>query len=476
MGEEKNIGENEIIGNNADNASVEPITEETQQNAAEDHGEPSHHHHHHSSSHHHSGSHHHHHHHHHSRRRHHRRHRSHKKNIFSRFKKFFKKLNNKKRISVVCAMALAVILMFSIGLDTVQYILYLQAEKQANIDVDNNNATGVLKVEVLNASGVLITDTVKRYLDVNLLSSHNNRVYISNFAISGERYDVQNPVSLKLSTARTKAYAYKIEIADNAQFKNSRVDYFDASEGIYSFEHLFTNTQYHYRVTAYTESGTEVREGRFNTADTPRILSIDGIYNVRDIGNWKADGGKRIKQGLLIRGTELDGAVESVYHLTYDGMTDMLDVLGIKMDMDLRSEIDTPYASDALGSRVIHKYYDMGMYNEIFNEDVKTAVREVFSDLANKDNYPIYLHCTYGRDRTGTICYILEALLGVSRGDCLKDYGLSNCSVESILAVENGLKSYGDNLSLKEQTELYLISCGVTMDQINSIREIFLGE
>ena len=478
MGEEKNIGENEIIENNADNASILPMSEEKQQNAEAHHGEHSHHHH--SSSHHHSGSHHHHRHHsgshhHSSRRRHHRRHRS-KKNIFSRFKKFFNKLNNKKRISVVCAMTLAVILVFSVGLDTVQYILYLKAEKQASMEGSNNNDSSVLKVEVLNSSGVLITDTVKRYLDVNLLSEHNNKVYISNFAVSGERYDVQNPVALKLSTTRTQAYAYKIEIADNAQFKNARVDYLGASEGTYSFEHLFTNAKYYYRVTAYTESGDAVQTGWFNTADTPRILSIDGIYNVRDIGNWKTDSGKRIKQGLLIRGTELDGAVESGYHLTYDGMTDMLDFLGIKMDMDLRSETATPYASDALGSRVIHKYYDMGMYNAIFQEDVKVAVKEVFSDLANKDNYPIYLHCTYGRDRTGTICYILEALLGVSRGDCLKDYGLSNCSVESILAVENGLKSYGENLSLKEQTELYLISCGVTMDQINSIREIFLGE
>ena len=88
----------------------------------------------------------------------------------------------------------------------------------------------------------------------------------------------------------------------------------------------------------------------------------------------------------------------------------------------------------------------------------------------------MYLHCTYGCDRTGTVCYLLEALLGVSRGDCLKEYGLSNMPIELILAVETGLAQYGANLTLREQVELYLSSCGVTVDQMNTIREIFLGE
>jgi protein-tyrosine phosphatase len=213
--------------------------------------------------------------------------------------------------------------------------------------------------------------------------------------------------------------------------------------------------------------------GQFKTTDTPRILSIDGLYNVRDIGNWKTDSGKRIKQGLLIRGTEMDGAAESIYHLTNGGLADMLGGFGIKTDMDLRAQTAT--SKDALGSRVDHRYYDMVMYGGIFSNTGKEKIRTVFSDLANPDNYPIYLHCTYGCDRTGTVCYILEALLGVSRGDCLKDYGLSNLNIKNIKAVEEGLKAYPGN-SLKEQAESYLLSCGVTEYQIKSIRNIFLGE
>jgi protein-tyrosine phosphatase len=226
-------------------------------------------------------------------------------------------------------------------------------------------------------------------------------------------------------------------------------------------------------VTVYTGKGVDSLTGHFKTADTPRILSIDGLSNVRDIGNWRTDSGKRIKQGLLIRGTEMDGAVESDYHLTNKGLVDMLEVFGIKTDLDLRSQSNL--TQSALGSRVEHRYYDMAMYDGIFTDAGKEKVRMVCSDLATPDNYPIYLHCTYGCDRTGTICYLLEAMLGVSRGDCLRDYGLSNLPITSIMAVEQGLNNYPGE-TLKARAEAYLLDCGVSEYQIASIRNIFLGD
>ena len=151
----------------------------------------------------------------------------------------------------------------------------------------------------------------------------------------------------------------------------------------------------------------------------------------------------------------------------------MLNEFGIKTDMDLRGQ--NPGMMDALGSRVDHKYYNMVMYGDIFTEAGKERIRNVFADLANPDNYPIYLHCTYGCDRTGTVCYLLEALLGVSEEDCLKEYGLSNLTFENIKLVESGLQAYAGN-TLKEKAEAYLLSCGVTKEQIQSLRTIFLED
>lgn len=352
-------------------------------------------------------------------------------------------------------------------------ILQIRDTDDSGIPTFDTTSNEHLVVEMTNSEGVLIKGAVQKYLSMDILNPENADMRPSSFANGDGRLDEEVPVSLKLSVVEGTAILYKIELADNSSFINAKVDYIESSYGKYDFEHLCTNTTYYYRVTVYMKEGAEVATGQFKTADTPRILSIDGLMNVRDIGNWKTDDGKRIKQGLLIRGTEMDGAVESEYLLTEKGMTDMLGVLGIKTDMDLRGKT---YASkDALGALAEHKYYDMVQYDDIFTDAGKEQIRKIFSDLADPDNYPIYLHCTYGLDRTGTVCYLLEALLGVSRGDCLREYGLSGRGSSSVQIIENGLRAYSGS-TLKEQTEAYLLSCGVNEYQINSIRNIFLGE
>ena len=367
-------------------------------------------------------------------------------------------------------------MLFSITLDLVGLVRTRPNKNQDDIGATESNIA--LNVELINGEGILVNTPVLNYMQVNLID--NPDILIRNFAVANERIDAQKAVAINLSTTDTEAYAYKIEIADNSALKNARIDYLTVSHGVYSFEHLYVNTDYYYRVTAYTRQGEIVKEGQFRTADTPRMLTIDGISNVRDIGNWRTDSGKRIKQGLLIRGTELDGAVESIYHLSNKGLDDMLTIYGIKFDMDLRNESETPFGKDALGANVEHKYYASPAYEGIFDDYGKATVKAIFKDLANPNNYPMYLHCTYGADRTGTICYLLEAVLGVSRGDCLKDYALTQgfVTLDNILAVEEGLRAYSENgtLSLKQQAEIYLISCGITMAEINTIREIFLGE
>lgn len=477
MGEEKFTGDKDTVGNvNAENTNLTSAPEEKNSSEQENNGGHSHHHHHRSSSHHHHSSSHHRsgsHSHGHSSRR----HRSRIGRWFSKLRRFFRKLNNKKRTTLICAIALAFVMIFSVGVDLVMTVVRNQAEKEAYENESNGDVHGMLNVELINGEGMLVGDAVQRYLSLDLLAEHNKNVMIGNYVEGGIDYNVQNSVGIKFSTTAGIAEMYKIELATNLRYGDAQVDYFAAKEGVHFFEHLYSNTKYYYRVTAYTVAGVVSKEGTFTTADTPRILSIDGLHNVRDIGNWQTDSGKRIKQGLLIRGTELDGAIEREYHLTNEGLYDMLNIYGIKFDMDLRGEHSTPMGRDALGSHVEHKYYDMAMYEDIFTEEGMERVKAVFTDLANEKNYPMYIHCTYGCDRTGTVCFLLEALLGVSRGDCRKDYGLSNLPLEYIIEVEKGLAVYGENLSLREQVEEYLMnSCGITMDQINSIRNIFLGE
>jgi protein tyrosine/serine phosphatase len=46
--------------------------------------------------------------------------------------------------------------------------------------------------------------------------------------------------------------------------------------------------------------------------------------------------------------------------------------------------------------------------------------------LADESNYPIFFHCAIGTDRTGTLAYLINGLLGVPEEDLYYDYCFSN--------------------------------------------------
>ena len=164
--------------------------------------------------------------------------------------------------------------------------------------------------------------------------------------------------------------------------------------------------------------------------------------------------------------------------LAQNGFNDMIEVLGIKTDMDLRSPENGLPGTYILGTNVEHIYYDVQMYASIFTDEGKESVRAVFSNLAKPEKYPVYLHCTHGLDRTGTICFVLEALLGLSEEDAIREYELSalihkGISREYINVLKDILNSY-EGETFSQRAENYLLSTGVSTEEIASIKDIFL--
>ena len=291
------------------------------------------------------------------------------------------------------------------------------------------------------------------------------------------RYDIDGlPVNASVTHLR-------LAVSRNADFSAAKEYDLDPDGTSVALYHLETGRTYYYRLTLAVSIGegttTLNTTGEFSTAISPRILTIENIPNVRDIGGWMTDSGVRISQGLLYRGSELDGAVAASYRLTDAGRDVLLTDLGIRFDMDLRSESVNPVPTDALGRFVTHRYYGISMYSGIFEDGETEKLRAIFSDLADKQNYPMYMHCTYGRDRTGTVCYLLEALLGVSEEDLRREYELS-AFTDSYVDSENFAVFLADlrrmeGNTMKDKVEGYLLSIGVTAEEIASIRAIFLG-
>jgi len=148
--------------------------------------------------------------------------------------------------------------------------------------------------------------------------------------------------------------------------------------------------------------------------------------------------------------------------------------------MDLRNPNVNKEPFDALGEKVKHEYYNAPQYASVFEPDYRKTMQKIFSDLANEQNYPIYLHCTYGRDRTGTICAILEAFLGVSKEDIKRDYEISSFSYGKL--DREWFDSFVEKLdafegkTLQQSAENYLLSLGLTEQELKNIKNIFLGE
>ena len=342
-------------------------------------------------------------------------------------------------------------------------------------------STGI-SLDVSSDDEVLLVSPVVKEFVASDIDVRSNTIY-AGFAEGGldhavplnAFYDVKNaPENLSVEQA-------VLYIAENEQLSDAKEYLYERRRSILSVKFLKTNTVYYYKLqVTFSDGSTGVKKGSFHTANTPRILSVDGIVNVRDIGGWATKQGKHIKQEMIYRGSELDGVVAADYKLTPKGTQDMLNVLKIKTDMDLRSGNDSN-GTHALGADVKHIYYDAPCYGQLFEEQYKQSVLDIFADLADSKNYPIYLHCTYGNDRTGTICYLLEALLGVSDEDLLKEYELSltyygkRLNLESINGLASQIGRYPGE-STQEKVENYLLGIGVTADELQSIRDILLSD
>lgn len=298
------------------------------------------------------------------------------------------------------------------------------------------------------------------------------------------RFDKPMPVSLSFAVEDIEndaTFALAIVfVSENADMENA-VPYTTDTTAI-DIYNLKSDTDYYWRVTAVLSDGSAATSeiGSFVTADTPRLLYIDGLYNVRDIGGWEGLDGERIRQGLVYRGTQLDGLHnEPDFHLTEEGAT-ALALLGIKTDLDMRGASNS--VSPIEGAT--RKNFAPSSYGSAFGSG-KYIYGQMLKEFADPDNYPMYVHCTYGADRTGTLFYILEALLGVSEEDLLREYELTglvfgSVSREPILRpdlhkVLAGLNAY-DGDTLADCAEAYCLDVGLTQEEIDTIREIFLTD
>lgn len=287
----------------------------------------------------------------------------------------------------------------------------------------------------------------------------------------------------------------RLDYSEQSDFSHYQSVSVDPSSSSCSLWNLKKASTYHLRLVA--KVGSEEKVSPSTTLQTasygPRVMKIDGIHNVRDVGGYETSSGRTV-QGMMFRGGALSPSTDKAYttiNLSEDGKKYMNETLGIKTDFDLRTQSenrapDTPIESGLTVSPIPNanlEYYGVGGYDSgIAN---KEGYRKVFSALSDPSRYPIYIHCTGGADRTGTVSYLVNALLGVSKEDLIHDYEYTSFSIYgernsrggaySFPALVSTIETYQGN-TLSEKVESYLLSCGVTLDEIYNIKAIMLGK
>ena len=245
---------------------------------------------------------------------------------------------------------------------------------------------------------------------------------------------------------------------------------------------------YYWQVEAMLENGNTSLSpvSAFKTAATcPRMIFVEGVTNVRDMGGWQTESGKTVKQGLLYRCGRLNKSSSSQINaeITENGKKTMLDMLKIKTEIDLRmvsnNEVGGLTDTSPLGDGVQYAQCPMDYTASNYLTANKQKIATVFGILSNENNYPVIYHCNIGTDRTGLISFLVDGLLGVSEEDLYRDYLMSNFgniggsrAVSSIQGnYVNYIKSFnGDTLSQK----IYncLVANDVPADYLDAVIEI----
>ena len=329
----------------------------------------------------------------------------------------------------------------------------------------------------------------------SVIQTQNDAVndFVTNYVqYKGNQYqggDVYYPKDVVLEWEST-AESFSVKVSDKADL--SSFTRYSTTQKSFSLSHLQINKDYYWQVTAhYGENQVSSQIMKFTTTGTRRMIKIDGVSNTRDLGGIKTTQGFTVKQGMVYRSAKLDD-------ITQTGRAQM-SALGIVSDLDLREENTGVSPLNGV------KYFNYGSapyyastkpWTPAAESDTGLDVsakqqifKKVFTVLTDSSNYPIDFHCSIGRDRTGTLAYVLLAVLGVAEKDILCDYELSRMSVAGysntasmedtytyqLNPLRNYIASFG-GATLQENAEKFLTSIGITSGQILTVKKILLQE
>ncbi len=209
--------------------------------------------------------------------------------------------------------------------------------------------------------------------------------------------------------------------------------------------------------------------------------------------NFRAMSGGRLKENFLYRGASpVDNSRGRA------AVADaLLEAAGIQCILDLadsEEELEGYLADESFASEYTRSLYEQGrdvllsMSANYDSDDYKASVAQGLRHLLQYGG-PAYIHCMEGKDRTGFVCLVLEALAGAGYDELCADYmttyanyygitedgtperyeAVASLYFDSFIEYLTGSAEIDRSVDYTEAARAYLTACGMTETEIDEL-------
>ncbi len=179
---------------------------------------------------------------------------------------------------------------------------------------------------------------------------------------------------------------------------------------------------------------------RMSENSQSRHINFDSVLNFRDLGGYRARGGRTVAWRRIFRSGELHNItgrdiirlreeirLASVIDLRSSGTVEQLGVgplneIGIKY-----YGVPLTVIADGNNDDEIQPYGEFSNMGEVYiyrirRNEYGRRIIEALEIIADSENHPLVFHCNAGKDRSGVLAAMLLGVLGVTDEDIIEDY------------------------------------------------------
>lgn len=230
--------------------------------------------------------------------------------------------------------------------------------------------------------------------------------------------------------------SYTVYFADNVAFENA-VTVKTSATSLSDYGTFIPGTTYYWKVEGNAQDSTSVID-YFTVPDAPaRFIGTESIINVRDIGGWKTEDGHSIRYGMIYRCGKTNPGGKNT--CSEEDVALFTQTLGVVTEIDLRGSDAYGQTMSVFGEDITYLRAPMSSYSCIlpqfsqlepvaaaYNAQSPDSIRLIFEMLGKEDSYPLVFHCNAGADRTGTLAFLINGVLGVPFADLTRDFELTS--------------------------------------------------